>query len=259
MNFFKIVWTMSEWRLGSYIPDKLYTIKFKSKKNFPEWSKDYFKLEDFISKIKPGSILTSAFINKNDELVLKTNLMSQVDDLKSLPELAFEFGITEITKQNKHFLALHNVETNFDIQRSRNYLTENYDIDDTLIMVQKSTGLKLKLVKEVMSNTDKFNQIIKDGHIKIGYSRIRVTAWRFNTMPDQCFKCQKLGHAAAKCPEKQTVSAAVHEDPAPILKIITDNLGLKYSNQIEHFIFANQDEQDPIMLSNQIDNEYEQS
>lgn len=71
-----------------------------------------------------------------------------------------------------------------------------------LRMIRKTTKEELYVVKAVMTNTEMFNKIIKDGYIKLGYARIKVTAWRFGTTPDQCFKCQKFGHSIAKCTQE---------------------------------------------------------
>ncbi|CAF1073956.1 unnamed protein product [Brachionus calyciflorus] len=184
---------------------KSYTIKFKSNKNFPEIYNDYFHLEEYLNKIKPENKITTAFIN-SDELIIKFKDENQLDYLKSWPNEAFGHGITEVIKEKKHYLALHNVNLNFDMnaEKAKKYLKDNYSIDDTLRMVKKSTNEKLTLVKAVMSNTNKFNQIIKDGYINIGqFSRIRVTPWRFGINPEQCFKCLKFGHKQDKCQEKE--------------------------------------------------------
>lgn len=233
-------------------------------------------------------------------------------------------------------------------------MKNNYDIDDMLRMIQKPTNQKTNLVKAFTCNTEAFNKIISDGYIKLGYSRIRVTAWRFGTTPDQCFKCQKFGHPKEKCqskvftclrcaqdhhytvctitdpakylcsncggnhaacskqcemlqksvekkqqkqelrqkaPIKQTqttrvesvyiknpttnpttlnflklivdmfknlnkVSASVHENPEPLLNLVSEHLGQQYSKQLESILFTESEESDPL-FSNIIDNDQE--
>ena len=183
---------------------KTLTLKFKSKKIFNSDFKDYFILEDYISKHKPNGDITSVFFNQDDELVIKTDNPAKIEYLRTWPDDAFEHGLIEVTKKNKFYLALHNVDTNFNIEstRSKMHLSETYQIDDVIRMVKKSTGQKLTVVKAVTGNKDKFNELTSTGYIKIGFSRIRISAWKFEPRPDQCFNCQKFGHLASKCPSK---------------------------------------------------------
>ncbi|CAF0704716.1 unnamed protein product [Brachionus calyciflorus] len=185
---------------------KTYTLKFKSNTRFDARLKDYFVLEAVFRKMKPNSDISTIYLNKNDELVIKTNIENELHDLRKWPTDAFGSGIEEIVKKQKFYLALHNVYVEFDIEapRAKTELKNKYDIDDTLRMMKKSTGEKILLVKAVMCNQEKFNQIIKNGYIYLGCSRIRATQWRFSISPLQCFKCQKLGHRADNCKGQET-------------------------------------------------------
>ncbi|CAF1019702.1 unnamed protein product [Brachionus calyciflorus] len=189
------------------IAPKNYTIKFSSNRKFEDKYKDYFVLADYIASLKPNISITAAYISKNDELIIKTSDFKNLDDLRVWPENAFDYGLKVIIKQKKFYLALQNVDINFDIesQRSKQYLKTEYGIDDTLRMFKKLTKPKLTIVKGVTSDENKLNELIKTGYIKIGYSRIKVTPWRFGIAPDQCFKCQKFGHSAVNCQEKEEV------------------------------------------------------
>ncbi|CAF1072668.1 unnamed protein product [Brachionus calyciflorus] len=117
------------------------TLKFKNNKKFDDKYRDYFYLEEYIKNIKPTVSLVTVYINKNEELIIKTNNKSDIDDLKKWPQNAFDYGITEIVKSKRFYLAFHNVDTKFDIESERvKARPEDYDIDNTLRMMKKSTG-----------------------------------------------------------------------------------------------------------------------
>ena len=61
--------------------------------------------------MKPNTSISTIFINKNDELIIKTPDESQLDELKKWPKDAFISGIEEIIKIKRFYLALHNVDT----------------------------------------------------------------------------------------------------------------------------------------------------
>ncbi|CAF1103209.1 unnamed protein product [Brachionus calyciflorus] len=180
-------------QMDTYIPTENesqninYSIKFKSNKKIPEVFNDYFYLEEYLNMSKPDNKITSAFINKDDELIMKFKDEKQSEYLRDWPHDAFSYGIKEIIKEKKYYLALHNVNLNFDVssEKVKSYLKEKYKINDTLRMIKKSTNEKLTIVKAVMSDTDCYNQIIKEGFITIGqFSRIKVTPWRFGINPE---------------------------------------------------------------------------
>ncbi|RNA06376.1 hypothetical protein BpHYR1_037258, partial [Brachionus plicatilis] len=197
-------------------------------------------------KLKPNVSLITVYINKNDELIIKTDDQNEAKELKQWPPNAFEFGIYEVVKTKKFYLALHDVDVKFDIEseRVKQRLKQEYDIDNTLRMVKKSTGQKLELVKIVTSNQEKFNQMINDKKIRLGSSIVRVSPWRFGVTPDQCFKCLEFGHE---------ISVAANEDPTPILEIIGQNLGKDFSNAISNHLFKNLDQLDPNMINRFMD------
>lgn len=183
---------------------KTNTLKFKSNKNFDNKFKDYFILEDYIKSLKPNVSLRTAYINKYEELVIKTDHEEQIETLKTWPSDAFLYGIVEVIKTRNFYLALQHVDINFNIEseRAKEHLKQRYGINNVLRMVKKQSGQKLEIVKASMSDSDKFNELIKTGYIKIGFSNIKVSPWRFGITPDQCFKCQKFGHTVANCTAK---------------------------------------------------------
>ncbi|RNA19710.1 Nucleic-acid-binding from transposon X, partial [Brachionus plicatilis] len=173
---------------------------------FSDQYMDYFELQDYLDKLKPDSSLSAAFINARGELILKTKDESKIDYLRKWPSDAFKYGITQVLKNKKFYLALHIVEIKFDVEseKCKKFLKETYDIDDVLRMTKKSTGLKLSIVKAVTSNQEKFSEITKNGFIRIGHAQIRVSQWKFEAMPTQCFNCQALVHKAESCKKEKT-------------------------------------------------------
>ncbi|CAF1011978.1 unnamed protein product [Brachionus calyciflorus] len=57
-------------------------------------------------------------------------------------------------------------------------MKEQYNIDDLVRMMKKSTNQKLPQVKALITDQKSHEELVKNGFIKIGFPRIRVTAWR---------------------------------------------------------------------------------
>ncbi|RNA09268.1 hypothetical protein BpHYR1_020195 [Brachionus plicatilis] len=203
---------------------KVYTLKFKSNKSFNPIYKDYFYLEDYLTKIKPESDISAAFFNKNDELIIKTNNPDKIDNLRNWPKDAFNFELTEIAKKNKFYLALHNVDINFNIesQKSKKLLAEKYFIDD-LVRIKKQLNSEKRIIYSAQNSSN------------LG---------SFNTINLLKFIIELL----------RNVSSAIHTDPSPIIKLIQENFGRHVSSEIQNTLLASQIDQDPHM-SNIIDDE----
>ncbi|RNA02265.1 RNA-directed DNA polymerase from transposon X, partial [Brachionus plicatilis] len=217
---------------------KVYTLKFKSNKSFNPIYKDYFYLKDYLTKIKPESDISAAFFNKNDELIIKTNNPDKIDNLRNWPKDAFNFGLTEIAKKNKFYLALHNVDINFNIesQKSKKLLAEKYFIDDLVRMFKKSTGEKLQVVKahaacskscpDIMKETKKKEERKEERIKKQLNSEKRIiysgqnssNLGSFNTINLLKFIIELIRNL-------RNVSSAIHTDPSPIIKLIQENFG----------------------------------
>ncbi|RMZ99312.1 reverse transcriptase [Brachionus plicatilis] len=185
-------------------PNKTFILKYKSKKSFPNKFKNFFNLEKYLKKHKPNVEIQIAFIDSNDELVIKLTKTEDLDELKTWLSNAFGHGIEQIIKESRFYLALHNVNTEFDVSsdEAKKYVKDIYGIDDMLRMMKKSTKSKLPLVKALVKNAESYKKLLNEGYIKLGYTRIRLSSWRFGTTPDQCFNCQQLGHLKDKFPEK---------------------------------------------------------
>ncbi|RNA05449.1 hypothetical protein BpHYR1_041835 [Brachionus plicatilis] len=94
---------------------QIFTLKFKSNKEFPSNFKNYFTLEDELKQLKPKIDVTVAFINMKNELVIKTDNPNHIEALTNWPPNAFHHGLQQIINQSKHYIALHNVDLDFDV------------------------------------------------------------------------------------------------------------------------------------------------
>ncbi|RNA15879.1 RNA-directed DNA polymerase from mobile element jockey-like [Brachionus plicatilis] len=156
---------------------------------------DYFELQDYLDKLKPDSNLSAAFINAKVELILKTKDESKIDYLRKWPSDAFKYGITEILKNKKFYLALHNVEIKFDVEseKCKKFLKETYDIDDVLRMTKKSTESDIRKLEsvEIRGNAHSMLQLPRT------WTQSRILQKRI------CMRCsQKNDHTYKSCPIK---------------------------------------------------------
>ena len=54
-----------------------------------------------------------------------------------------------------------------------------------------------------MNNKEKYDAVIADGSLKIGYTRVKVNPWNFSANSNQCFKCLEFGHSHTTCSKEQ--------------------------------------------------------
>ncbi|CAF1008918.1 unnamed protein product [Brachionus calyciflorus] len=127
---------------------KITILKFKNKKKFNIKFRDYFVLEETLTSLKPDASITAAYINQKDELIIKTD-DSNLEKFDAWPSNAFDFGIEKITKQNRFYLALHNVEIDFDVSspRFKSLMKDKYNIEDLVRMMKKSTNQNHKQLR----------------------------------------------------------------------------------------------------------------
>ena len=181
---------------------KLITLKFKSNTNFNSNFKNYFSLQKEIKRCKPNAKIINAYISNQEELIIKVNSQLEESKLKSeWPNDAFTSGIELINKKIKFYLALKNVDLDFDItdQETLNYMTNEYNITSLMRLVKKSTNSPLRIIKAIVADKNSYDSIIKEGKIKLGYTSIKVTPWNFGEQSDQCFNCLKFGHSSKSC------------------------------------------------------------
>ncbi|RNA16013.1 nascent polypeptide-associated complex subunit muscle-specific form-like [Brachionus plicatilis] len=113
--------------------------------------------------------VSNAYINQKNELIIRTSTLEDIDYIKEKwPTDAFRHGLKRIDTNPKFYIALYNVSTDFDVDDvdNKNYMLENYKI--TTI---------------------------------IGHSYIKISPWKFDIQPDQCYHCQKFVHFITSCPD----------------------------------------------------------
>ncbi|CAF0903066.1 unnamed protein product [Brachionus calyciflorus] len=184
---------------------KIYISKFVSNKEFPTQLRSYVKLQNEIKRCKPNAKILNAYVNSKNQLVIRTNCEESSDYLKAdWTSNAFIHGIKKIENNPKFYIALHNLNTDFDVddEENKEYMLNNFKITSMLRIFKKSENKPLDLVKAIINDREDFNEIIENKTILVGCSRIRVSPWKFDVRPDQCFHCQKIGHFAEKCPDK---------------------------------------------------------
>ncbi|CAF0952751.1 unnamed protein product [Brachionus calyciflorus] len=185
--------------------NKTYVTKFINKKEFPSQLRSYIKLLNEIKRCKPDAKIQNAYVNSKNQLIIGTDCEKSATYLSSdWISDAFINGIQKIDSVQKFYIALHNLNTDFDVDdlENKEYMLKNYKITNMLRIIKKSINKPMDLVKAIINDREDFNKIIDKKIITIGCSRIRVSPWKFDIRPDQCFHCQKIGHFAETCPDK---------------------------------------------------------
>ncbi|RNA33426.1 ATP-dependent DNA helicase PIF1, partial [Brachionus plicatilis] len=147
----------------------------------------------------------SLCINPKQELIIATNQNKDLEFLKNplnWPKDAFDVGIELINKNAKFFIALHKVDPDFNIEdeETKQYLKVNYNIDNVMRVKKKGeNGLPTDTVKAIVLDRASYEKLIDEKKLRIGYTYIRVSAWRFGTKPTQCFNCNQLTHRTEDC------------------------------------------------------------
>ncbi|RNA43758.1 hypothetical protein BpHYR1_043462 [Brachionus plicatilis] len=190
-----------------------FIVKFTSKKQFPPQLKGYLSLDRELKRCLPHCTIINAYINKRNELVIKSNSEENTELIKStFPNDAFVHGVDAVRNKEPKFYLL-NFSLDFDITDSCNLyeLQTRHDITKALRIVKKSTKEPLKTIKALINNRESFEKIVKAGKIQIGSTIVKARPWKFDIQADQCFHCQKIGHMKSNCPhldEIQLVSDA---------------------------------------------------
>ena len=190
-----------------------FSIKFKSKKQFPHEQKSYLNLDKELKRCLPNCTIINAFINNNNELVIKTDSEQSIEQIINCwPNNAFTHGVEIVPKkESKFYLALLNVSLDFDIKDPDNLaaLQSKYKIVKALRMVKKSSNEPLKTIKVLIKDKEAYEKIVKESKIQIGSTIVKARQWRFNIQPNQCFHCQKIGHMKENCPDKDNSPTCV--------------------------------------------------
>ena len=177
-------------------------LRFKDFKIFANF-KTSVSISNEISKWKPAcKSITNAFLNRDNHLIIKTTSEEDIVELnKPWSNEAFTNGIQIIQKKTFFFAAINNIDPQEDLDDVKivDYLQEKYGIIKLTRLLKKSqNNMPLKTVKIVSNNKEKFDMMLKEG-IKLGYTRFKVTEWRFENGPIQCMNCQYFGHKSATC------------------------------------------------------------
>ena len=163
--------------------------------------RQYRQLKREIDKCSLKREIHNAYINRNDQLIIKTTTDPLLFET-SWPPDAFINGITRIIHQRKQFGVIYHVDINIDMddEELKNELKENYKITKTTRLFKKKDNIPLTTVKLEFENEDAINNGIYNG-ITIGYTRFRVKPWLQENNLIQCYKCLQLGHFQGNCPK----------------------------------------------------------
>jgi len=127
---------------------------------------------------------------------------------------AFKKGIRLIENKKTFHLAIHHVDQDIDLNETKfKLIREQHEIIE--IKRLEKQGEKLKTVKIVIGNEDKFNDLLNIGRIQIvGLLHKPVSEWIFRDKPNKCFNCQKFGHTAEKCTSQNKICLRCAENHA---------------------------------------------
>lgn len=180
-----------------------YTAKFLNKESFPKELKSYIKLQNEIKRCKPKANILNAYINQKNELIIRSKSKEDLDYIKEpWPKDAFRHGLKNIETKPKFYIALYNVTSDFDVddEENKSYMLENFKITNMTRIKKKSSNIPTNIIKAILNDREIFNKLIEEKKIKIGHSYIKISPWKFDIQPDQCYHCQKFGHFMTNCP-----------------------------------------------------------
>jgi len=163
-------------------------------------------LAEELERCKPKAVITNAFINKDNLLIIKTKSTKTIKQLNEpWPSDAFETGIEIITKKTHYVAAINNVDTEIDIadEETLSQLKSTYNIIKATRLVKKSQNNRpLKTIKITTNNEESFKKLLTEG-LYIWKTRFSVKPWIFEDGPIQCSNCQKFGHKFRNCRNKE--------------------------------------------------------
>ncbi|CAF1072683.1 unnamed protein product [Brachionus calyciflorus] len=105
---------------------------------------------------------------------------------------------------------------------------------------------KLKLERKANKNNEKFTRIYSESYQAPANNLNQKNLYNLVSLIVDLFRNLSM------------VTAAANEDPTPIIKLIAQNLGHEFSNNISHMLFKNQDQIDPNMANRYMELEHDQ-
>ena len=159
--------------------------------------------------------ITNAFMNKDNHLIIKSISTEDIKELnKPWPGNAFIAGIQIVEKKHIFYAAINNVDPQEDLTdpETATFLENQYGIIKFKRLTKKLENKKyrpLRTIKIEVNNKGKYDNMIKEG-IKLGYTRFRVTEWKFENGPIQCLNCQNYGHKSQTCTEPKRCLFCAH-------------------------------------------------
>jgi uncharacterized protein YhbP (UPF0306 family) len=154
--------------------------------------------------------IENAFIlKKNNLLYLFTNDQDTFDRLnENWPLNAFKNGVKIIKEyENKRlFLAINGVDTKIDIDKDQLFkeMCQVNKIIKAKRLIKKKDNKQLPIIQIELNDKNIYDNLLKFG-IKLGWFNYRVSIWKFDDSPIQCYKCQKFGHNQRHCTSEKQI------------------------------------------------------
>lgn len=166
--------------------------------NLQNFKGKYLEIQSEIGKNKGDLPISNAFINDNNQLIIKTTDENAHKKLTQVwNDSAFTSGVTLVVKEPKFFAAIRHVDLQLDVSTLKETLLPK-GIIDIIRIIKKKDNKPLQVCKLVINSQEKFNELLANG-LHIGATRFRVEEWNGPPPISQCHKCQKLGHHSKNC------------------------------------------------------------
>lgn len=142
--------------------------------------------------------IRTAYINKDNELVIKVNSQDELKTLRSADwtSTAFQTGISLKEKEAKLYLAILNIDPSFNVDDE----DKKYEMKSQhkIINMKRNKNRKLsqptRTIQICLNDYDACLDIANKGKIKIGYTYFKVSPWNFRKRTNQCFNCCGFNH-----------------------------------------------------------------
>ena len=167
--------------------------------------KNVFVLKKEIELHFPNVNIRVAYINKEDQLVIKASTASDHDLIQGTwPDKAFKTGIKLLDKPTKLFVALINVGLEFDVNDAENKseMLKKYKFSELTRIKNRKLNQPTRTVQAICNDHDAYEKILSEGKVYLGFTSVKARPWNFRQSTNQCFKCCGLGHTQKNCSSK---------------------------------------------------------